>query len=50
MLLSPHESLKQRITTALANVDEDVLRSVWTELDYRIDICSVTKGSYVENL
>ena len=36
--------LKQRITTAVASVDEDMLRSVWTELDYRIDICRVTKG------
>jgi hypothetical protein len=42
--------LKQRITTAVAIVDEDVLRSVWTELDYRIDICHVTKGSHVEHL
>jgi hypothetical protein len=43
-------SLKQRITTALASVDEDMLRSVWTELDYRIDICRVTKGSNIEHL
>ena len=33
--------LKQRITTAVASVDEDMLRSVWTELDYLIDICRV---------
>ena len=42
--------MKQRITTAVASVDEDMLRSVWTELDYRIDICRVTKGSHVEHL
>ena len=36
--------LKQRITTAVASVDEEMLRSVWTELDYRIDICRVTKA------
>ena len=42
--------LKQRITTAVASVDEDMLRSVWTELDYRIDICRVTKGSHVGHL
>ena len=36
--------LKQRITTAVASVDDDMLRSVWTELDYLIDICRVTKG------
>ena len=41
---------KQRITTAVAKVDEDMLRSVWTELDYRIDICRVTKGSHIEHL
>ena len=35
--------LKHRITTAVASV-EDMLRSVWTELDYRIDICCVTKA------
>jgi len=39
--------LKQRITTAVASVDEDMLRSVWTELDYRINICLVTKGSHI---
>ena len=36
--------LKQRITTAVASVDENMLRSVWTELNYSIDICLVTKG------
>ena len=42
--------LKQRITTAVASVDEDTRRYVWTELDYRIDICRVTKGSHIEHL
>jgi len=42
--------LKQRITTAVASVDEGMLRSVWTELDYRIDICRVTKVSHIEHL
>jgi hypothetical protein len=42
--------LKQHITTAVASVDEDMLRSVWTELDYHIDICCVTKGSHIEHL
>jgi hypothetical protein len=42
--------LKQRITTAVASVDEDRLRSVWTELDYRIDICLATIGSHIEHL
>ena len=42
--------LKQRITTAVASVDEDMLRSVWKELDSLIDICRVTKGSHIELL
>ena len=42
--------LKLRITTAVASVDEDMLRSVWTELDYRIDISRVTKGSHIGHL
>jgi hypothetical protein len=42
--------LIKRITTPVASVDEDILRSTWTELDYRIDICRVTKGSHIEHL
>ena len=42
--------LKQRITTTVASGEEDMLSSVWTELDYRIDICRVTKGSHIEHL
>jgi hypothetical protein len=42
--------LKKHNTTAVARVDEDMLRSVWTELDCRIDICRVTKGSNIEHL
>jgi len=41
--------LKQRIATAVASVDEDMLRSVQTELDYHSDICRVTKGSHIEH-
>jgi hypothetical protein len=44
------KELKQHITTAVASVDEGMLRSVWTELDYHIDICRVTKGSHIEHL
>jgi hypothetical protein len=35
-------------TSAVASADEGMLRSVWTELDYRIDICRVTKGSHTQ--
>jgi hypothetical protein len=42
--------LKQRIKTAAASVDEDMLRSVWNELDYLTNICRVTEGSHIEHL
>jgi hypothetical protein len=42
--------LTVRIITAVASVDEGMLKSVWTELDYCIDICCVTKGSHIEHL
>jgi hypothetical protein len=38
------------ITTAVAGVDENMLRSIWTELDYRIDNCRVKNGSNIEHL
>jgi hypothetical protein len=43
-------NLKRRIITAAASVDEDMLRCVRNELDYRIDICRVKKGSRKEHL
>jgi hypothetical protein len=44
------DDLKQRITRATTGVDEDMLTRVWQEFDYRIDICFVTKGAYIEHL
>ena len=44
------KELKQRITIAVASVEGDMFRSVWTELDYRIGVCRVTKGSHIEHL
>ena len=26
------------------------LQTVWNELDYRVDICSITKGAHIEHL
>jgi hypothetical protein len=42
--------LMQRITTAVASTYEDMFRWVWKEVDYRTDICRVTKGLYTEHL
>jgi hypothetical protein len=35
---SCYDDLKQRITTATAGVDEDMLTRVWKEFDCRVDI------------
>jgi hypothetical protein len=44
------EDLKQRITTATAEVDEDMLTRVWQEFDYRADTCRVTMGAQIKHL
>jgi hypothetical protein len=35
---------------AVAAIDRQMLQHVWQEFDYRIDICSVTKGGHIEHL
>jgi hypothetical protein len=38
------------ITAAVALVNHDMLTRVWDEIDYRIDVCHITKGGHVEHL
>jgi hypothetical protein len=42
----PHDlpQLQQRIVEAVAAIGYQMLQHVWLELDYRIDICHVSKG------
>jgi hypothetical protein len=42
--------LKMRISNALALVTPDMLQNVWREMDYRLDVVRVTKGSHIEHL
>jgi len=42
--------LKNRITAAVEAITPDLLSRVWQELDYRLDVCRVTKGAYIEHL
>jgi hypothetical protein len=30
--------------------DSDMLQRVWAEMDYRLDVCRVTKGGHIEHL
>ena len=42
--------LRLRIMDAVATIDVHMLERVWQELDYRIDVCRVTKGGHIEHL
>jgi hypothetical protein len=35
---------------AVAVIDRQMLQRVWQELDYRIDVCRVTKDGHIEHL
>jgi hypothetical protein len=44
------QDLRNRITAAVALVDRDMLTRVWNEMDYRIDVCRITKSGHIEHL
>ena len=31
-------------------ITADMLQTVWNELDYRVDVCRITKGAHIEHL
>jgi hypothetical protein len=41
---------KARIIAAVKNFDTPMLTRVWKELEYRIDVCRVTRGGHIEYL
>jgi len=42
--------LKVRIRTAIETITADMLQTVCNELDYRVDVCRITKGAHIEHL
>jgi hypothetical protein len=44
------DELKRRISEADASVTADMFEWVWQEMEYRIDICRMTKGAHIEAL
>jgi len=42
--------LKVRIRTAIDTITADMLQTVWNELDYRVDVCTITKGAHIEHM
>jgi hypothetical protein len=39
-----------RIMAALGGVKKDMLHGVREEIDYRLDVCRVTRGAHIEGL
>jgi len=42
--------LRQKFVEAVAAIDRQMLQRASQELDYRIDVCRVTKGAHFEQL
>jgi hypothetical protein len=38
------------IIAAVKNIDAPMLKRVLKELEYRIDVCRVTRGAHIEHL
>jgi len=35
---------------AIETITADILQTVWNEIDYRVDVCRITKGAHIEHL
>jgi hypothetical protein len=44
------QELRDRIVNAVALVDVTFLNKLWDELEYRLDVCHITRGSHIEHL
>ena len=44
------DELKARITEVVSIIDNAMLGRVWQELDYRLYVCLVNNGAYIEHL
>jgi len=42
--------LEAWIIAAVKNIDAPMLKRVWQEREYRIDVCRVTRGAHIEHL
>jgi hypothetical protein len=44
------QEIHDRIVNAIALVHVTFLGKLWAELEYRLDVCHVTRGSNIEHL
>ena len=42
--------VKLRIRTAIETITADMLQTVRNELDYRVDVCRITKDTHIDHL
>ena len=42
--------MKVRIRTAIETITADMLQRVWNKLNYRVDVCRITKGAHIEHM
>ena len=43
-------SFKRQGACVKETITAEMLQTVWNELDYRIDVCGITKGAHIEHL
>jgi hypothetical protein len=41
--------LKAWIIAAEKNIDASILKRVWQQIEYRTDVCRVTRGAHIEH-
>ena len=39
-----------RIRAAIETIAANIIQTVWNELDYRVDVCRITKVAHIEHL
>ena len=42
--------LCRRIVAAVSDIEHDMLKCVWAEVDYRLEACHLTKGGHIQHL
>jgi hypothetical protein len=47
-LPATRDDLQERISEAVNSITPEMLQRVWSELDYRIDVCRVTGRAPIE--
>jgi hypothetical protein len=44
------QEIHDRTVNTTALVDANFLDKVWDKLEYRLDVCRITRGSHIEHL